>query len=132
QSYVNGVQKWGGRCFCAVYRPRETPSALSVRSPAVSTPPPPTLADVTLDVDRTDTAYRGWLKEAVRRVQADANRSADTHLLRFPLPEHWGIDLYLKDESTHPTGSLKHRLARSLFLYGLCNGWIRPGRPVIE
>ncbi|CAM5650002.1 hypothetical protein SALBM311S_06518 [Streptomyces alboniger] len=77
-------------------------------------------------------AYRGWLKEAVRKVQADANRSADTHLLRFPMPERWGIDLYLKDESTHLTGSLKHRLARSLFLYGLCNGWIRRGCPVIE
>ncbi len=86
----------------------------------------------TVDVDRSDPQYRSWLKEAVRKVQADANRSADTHLLRFPLPEHWGIDLYLKDESTHPTGSLKHRLARSLFLYGLCNGWIRPERPVIE
>ncbi|MFF7154437.1 pyridoxal-phosphate dependent enzyme [Streptomyces sp. NPDC008139] len=86
----------------------------------------------TVDLDRTDTGYRAWLKEAVRKVQADANRSADTHLLRFPLPESWGIDLYLKDESTHPTGSLKHRLARSLFLYGLCNGWIRPGKPVIE
>ncbi|MBH5333849.1 PLP-dependent cysteine synthase family protein [Streptomyces pactum] len=86
----------------------------------------------TVDVDRSDTAYRDWLKEAVRKVQADANRSADTHLLRFPLPERWGVDLYLKDESTHPTGSLKHRLARSLFLYGLCNGWIRPGKPVIE
>jgi cysteine synthase len=86
----------------------------------------------TLDVDRSDPVYRGWLKDAVRKVQADSNRSADTHLLSFPLPERWGIDLYLKDESTHPTGSLKHRLARSLFLYGLCNGWIRPGRPVIE
>ncbi|MBB1254210.1 PLP-dependent cysteine synthase family protein [Streptomyces sp. OF3] len=86
----------------------------------------------TVDVDRTDPHYRDWLKEAVRKVQADANRSADTHLLLFPLPESWNIDLYLKDESTHPTGSLKHRLARSLFLYGLCNGWIRPGRPVIE
>ncbi|PWS43301.1 cysteine synthase [Streptomyces sp. ZEA17I] len=86
----------------------------------------------TVDVDRSDAEYRAWLKEAVRKVQADANRSADTHLLRFPLPEEWGIDLYLKDESTHPTGSLKHRLARSLFLYGLCNGWIRPGKPVIE
>lgn len=86
----------------------------------------------TVDVDRTDPDYRSWLKEAVRKVQADANRTADTHLLRFPLPEKWGIDLYLKDESTHPTGSLKHRLARSLFLYGLCNGWIRPGKPVIE
>ncbi|MGW1138424.1 PLP-dependent cysteine synthase family protein [Streptomyces zhihengii] len=86
----------------------------------------------TVDVDRSDARYRSWLKEAVRKVQADANRSADTHLLRFPLPDDWGIDLYLKDESTHPTGSLKHRLARSLFLYGLCNGWIRPGKPVIE
>ncbi|MEV8310133.1 PLP-dependent cysteine synthase family protein [Streptomyces flavidovirens] len=89
-------------------------------------------AMATIDVDRSDPEYRAWLKEAVRKVQADANRSADTHLLRFPLPEAWGIDLYLKDESTHPTGSLKHRLARSLFLYGLCNGWIRPGKPVIE
>ncbi|QLE76387.1 PLP-dependent cysteine synthase family protein [Streptomyces rectiverticillatus] len=86
----------------------------------------------TLDVDRSDPAYRAWLAEAVRKVQADANRSADTHLLRFPLPEEWGIDLYLKDESTHPTGSLKHRLARSLFLHGLCNGWIRPEAPVVE
>lgn len=86
----------------------------------------------TVDIDRTDPDYRSWLNEAVRKVQADANRTADTHLLRFPLPERWGIDLYLKDESTHPTGSLKHRLARSLFLYGLCNGWIRPGKPVIE
>jgi cysteine synthase len=70
--------------------------------------------------------------EAIAKVGADANRSADTHLLTFPLPADWGIDLYLKDESTHPTGSLKHRLARSLFLYALCNEWIREGRPVIE
>lgn len=86
----------------------------------------------TLDVDRSDPAYRAWLKDAVRKVQADANRSADTHLLRFPLPAEWDVDLYLKDESTHPTGSLKHRLARSLFLHALCNGWIRPEAPVIE
>ncbi|NLU73579.1 PLP-dependent cysteine synthase family protein [Streptomyces sp. HNM0575] len=92
----------------------------------------PSRCAATLDVDRSDPEYRAWLKEAVRKVQADSNRSADTHLLSFPLPERWGVDLYLKDESTHPTGSLKHRLARSLFLYGLCNGWIRPGRPVIE
>jgi len=30
-----------------------------------------------------------------------------------------GIAVYLKDESTHPTGSLRHRLARSLQPYGL-------------
>ncbi|HAN90425.1 MAG TPA: cysteine synthase, partial [Erythrobacter sp.] len=42
------------------------------------------------------------------------------------------IAIYLKDESSHPTGSLKHRLARSLFLYGLCNGWICENTPVVE
>ena len=42
------------------------------------------------------------------------------------------IDLYLKDESVHPTGSLKHRLARSLFLYALVNGWITEGTTVVE
>jgi cysteine synthase A len=89
-------------------------------------------AATTLDVDRSDHARRAWTTEAVRRVRADAHRSADTHLLRFPLPDDWGVDLYLKDESTHPTGSLKHRLASSLFLYALCNGRIAPGRPVIE
>ncbi|WP_040166023.1 PLP-dependent cysteine synthase family protein [Microbacterium gorillae] len=88
--------------------------------------------DTTQDVDRSDDDYERWLTEAIRAVDADAVRSADTHLLRFPLPPEWNIDLYLKDESTHPTGSLKHRLARSLFLYGLVNGWIRPGLPVIE
>jgi cysteine synthase A len=75
---------------------------------------------------------RAWADEAVRRIEADANRSADTHLHAFPLPEDWGIDLYLKDESVHPTGSLKHRLARSLFLYGLCNGWIAEGATIVE
>ena len=72
------------------------------------------------------------MSEAIARIEADFARSADTHLIRFELPARPGIDLYLKDESTHPTGSLKHRLARSLFLYALCNGWIGPGTTVIE
>jgi cysteine synthase A len=84
------------------------------------------------DIDRSAPEARAWVDEAVRRVEADANRSADTHLVRLPLPSFPGIDVYLKDESTHPTGSLKHRLARSLFLYALCNGWIAEGTTVIE
>ena len=51
---------------------------------------------------------------------------------RSPVPDGWDVDLYLKDESTHPTGSLKHRLARSLFLYAICNGEIGPGTTVTE
>jgi cysteine synthase A len=75
---------------------------------------------------------REWANEAVRRIEADANRSADTHLHVFPLPADWGIDLYLKDESVHPTGSLKHRLARSLFLYGLVNGRITERTTIVD
>ena len=84
------------------------------------------------DVNRASSAARAWSDEAIRRVEADANRSADTHLIRYELPADWQIDLYFKDESTHPTGSLKHRLARSLFLYALANGWLREGTTVIE
>jgi cysteine synthase A len=86
----------------------------------------------TSDVDRSDRTGRAWVDRAVAAVEADARRSADTHLLVYPLPPEWGIDLYLKDESTHPTGSLKHRLARSLFLYGLCSGQITEGSTVVE
>ncbi len=81
---------------------------------------------------RSSPARRAWVDEAVRRVDADANRSADTHLHVFPLPGPPGIELYLKDESVHPTGSLKHRLARSLFLYALCNGWVGPDTTIVE
>ena len=75
---------------------------------------------------------RAWVHEAINRIEADFQRSADTHLFRLDLPGLAGVDLYLKDESTHPTGSLKHRLARSLFLYALCNGKLAEGQPVIE
>lgn len=82
--------------------------------------------------DRLDPARRRWTRWAVREIEADARRSADTHLHKLALPAQWGVELYLKDESTLPTGSLKHRLARSLFLYALCNGWLREGRTVVE
>ncbi len=73
-----------------------------------------------------------WSKKALELIEADYQRSADTHLILLNLPQFPGIDLYFKDESTHPSGSLKHRLARSLFLYALCNGWIREGTTVVE
>ncbi len=79
--------------------------------------------------------HRGWVHEAIRLIEADFARSADTHLVPLLLPPALalpGVDVYLKDESTHPTGSLKHRLARSLFLYALSNGWIQEGTTVIE
>lgn len=73
-----------------------------------------------------------WVSEAIRKIEADNQRSADTHLFKLEIPKLKGVDIYLKDESTHPTGSLKHRLARSLFLYALCNGKLDATTTVIE
>jgi len=92
----------------------------------------PAHLDRPAQLDRCDEAGRAWVERAVALVEADARRSADTHLLVYPLPPEWGVQLYLKDESTHPTGSLKHRLARSLFLHALCSGWIAEGSTVVE
>jgi len=82
----------------------------------------------------TMTNPTSWLSRSIGLIEADYLRSADTHLIPLPLPEfaQQGIDFYLKDESTHPTGSLKHRLARSLFLYALCNGWVQEGSTIVE
>lgn len=75
---------------------------------------------------------QNWISQSISRIEADFNRSSDTHLLKVELPAVKHVYLYLKDESTHPTGSLKHRLARSLFLYGLCNGQIKENTTIIE
>src|SRR5262245_50825836 len=75
---------------------------------------------------------RTWNREAVGKIEADYNRTSDTHLILHRFLETSDIRIYLKDESSHPSGSLKHRLARSLFLYSLCNGWIGPDTTIIE
>lgn len=79
-----------------------------------------------------DMPHRNWVATAIQKIEADFNRSADTHLIPLELPGFPGIHVYFKDESSHPTGSLKHRLARSLFLYALTNGWLSQGSTVIE
>jgi cysteine synthase len=75
---------------------------------------------------------RQWIAWAMRKINADFCRSSDTHLLPVRLPAFPRIHLYLKDESSHVTGSLKHRLARSLFLYALTNGRLKEGGVVVE
>jgi cysteine synthase A len=78
------------------------------------------------------SSERRWLQGALASLEQEAARSADTHLLRVDLPAFPDIRFYFKDEASHPTGSLKHRLARSLFLYALCNGRLREGQGVID
>lgn len=75
---------------------------------------------------------REFVSRAIALLNQEAARSADTHLLRLDLPAFPDIQFYFKDESSHPTGSLKHRLARSLFLYALCNGRLRAGQTVVD
>jgi cysteine synthase A len=75
---------------------------------------------------------RAWTLAALAALRREARRSADTHLLHLRLPAFPGIDFYFKDEAAHPSGSLKHRLARSLYLYALCNGRLRPGQPAVD
>ena len=75
---------------------------------------------------------RAWAATAIAELHREAARSADTHLLHMRFAGFPGIDFYFKDEAAHPTGSLKHRLARSLYLYALCNGRLQPGQTVVD
>jgi cysteine synthase A len=75
---------------------------------------------------------RRWVNRALTCLAQEAARSADTHLLKLNFPGFHGIDFYFKDEASHPSGSLKHRLARSLYLYALCNGRLHGGQPVVD
>ncbi|MBP7369882.1 MAG: PLP-dependent cysteine synthase family protein [Arenimonas sp.] len=75
---------------------------------------------------------KAWVHDAIASLEQESARSADTHLLKLDISEFPGISFYFKDESSHPTGSLKHRLARSLFLYALCNGRLQQGQTVID
>lgn len=77
-------------------------------------------------------ANRAWIAGAIAKLDEDRRREIDTPLLRLDLPELPACEIYIKDETAHPTGSLKHRLARSLFLHAICNGDIREGTTVVE
>ncbi|GIH93285.1 pyridoxal-phosphate dependent enzyme [Planobispora siamensis] len=73
-----------------------------------------------------------WAAEAVARLEEDRARTGPTPLRPFPLPDGWGVRLWLKDESVHPAGGLKHRLARALFRTAVTDGRITRGTPVVD
>lgn len=75
---------------------------------------------------------RRWIGERVQRLRAEGDAASDTPLLRLVPPACPKSPIFLKDETSHPSGSLKHRLARSLFLYALCNHELLPGRPAVD
>ncbi|HTO27671.1 MAG TPA: PLP-dependent cysteine synthase family protein [Devosia sp.] len=90
------------------------------------------MADQIGAAGRHSETDRDWARRAIDILEADGRRSADTHLVKPDFPGLGAVAIYLKDESTHPTGSLKHRLARSLFLYGICNGRIHLDTTLVE
>ena len=75
---------------------------------------------------------RAWIAAAIRALEDEAAATPDTPMLELRLPAFDGIRFLLKDESAHPTGSLKHRLARSLFLYALCSGRLHRGQAALD
>ncbi|MEO8361404.1 MAG: pyridoxal-phosphate dependent enzyme [Vicinamibacteria bacterium] len=75
---------------------------------------------------------RAWVRQSLYRLEQEAAQSADTHLLRLSFPGFPGIDFHFKEEAAHATGSLKHRLVRSLYLYALCNGRLSKGQAVVD
>src|SRR6202789_1890262 len=77
-------------------------------------------------------ANRSWIAQAIAKLDEDRREEVDTPLLALGLPELPGCRIYIKDETAHPTGSLKHRLARSLFLHAICNGDIGEHTTVVE
>ena len=102
---------------------------------------------------RTGSNLRGsnsWAHQALKIMNRERHRCASTPLLshedglvqpKFGTSSSsslksntsgGGIDLYFKDESVHQSGSLKHRLARSLFLYKISSGQVRTGTTCIE
>ncbi len=73
---------------------------------------------------------------AIRLIEADARRSADTPLPAMPAAvglmhrcRHRSVP-QRRDDPYHR--QLKHQLARSSFLYTLCKGCINEGTTVVE
>ncbi|MFE7358003.1 PLP-dependent cysteine synthase family protein [Streptomyces sp. NPDC057543] len=72
-----------------------------------------------------------WAAEAIRRVQSDGRRLTPTPLRPLPLPAIRDVEIYVKDESAHPTGSMKYRLVRAMFCEAIASGAIRADTSVI-
>ncbi|MGE7207027.1 PLP-dependent cysteine synthase family protein [Sphingomonas sp. NPDC019816] len=102
---------------------------LTIAKPRACTPSAVEALGVTSAYRPVDHAF---IAAALAVIDRDRRRCPETPLLTLALPAAPAIDLYMKDESAHPTGSLKHRLARSLFTSGIVAGVIREGRPLVE
>ncbi|WP_369355192.1 PLP-dependent cysteine synthase family protein [Streptomyces sp. cg2] len=72
-----------------------------------------------------------WAAEAIRRVEGDGRHLTPTPLRPLSLSAIPDVEIYVKDESAHPTGSMKYRLVRAMFCEAIARGAIRADTPVI-
>ncbi|MFF3176022.1 PLP-dependent cysteine synthase family protein [Streptomyces sp. NPDC057900] len=79
----------------------------------------------------TERHPNAWAAEAIRRVREDGSHLLPTPLRALSLPGVPGVDIYLKDESAHPTGSMKYRLVRAMFCEAVASGALTADTPVI-
>lgn len=94
--------------------------------------PPLRLVSNREDPIRQAADARAWARRALTRLHDLRALAAETPILEIPCPELPGVRFILKDESLQPSGSLKHRLAYSLFELGLVSGDIGPDTPIVE
>ncbi|MEU8311488.1 MULTISPECIES: pyridoxal-phosphate dependent enzyme [unclassified Micromonospora] len=73
-----------------------------------------------------------WGRRATAVLEADRNVEKATPLIRLPFPGESSVAIFVKDESARPTGSVKYRFARSLFLHSLSRGVIRRETRLVE
>jgi cysteine synthase A len=73
-----------------------------------------------------------WARDALALLAEDRAAEPATPLRRFPLPADWRIELFVKDETRRPTGSMKHGFARALLVDALVGERIGEGTPLVE
>lgn len=73
-----------------------------------------------------------WRQWAIHTLWSDLRRAGPTPLIQLTPPFQPRIRLVLKNEARSVTGSLKHRAAWSLLMWGLISGHIRQDTPLYE
>ncbi|ASR36527.1 cysteine synthase [Prauserella marina] len=73
-----------------------------------------------------------WRERALAALSAERIARHPTPLRRYPLPLDWPVSLYVKDETTQPTGSLKHPFARDLIADAIEAGKVGATTRLIE
>lgn len=73
-----------------------------------------------------------WACQALQKLDIEKRICGETPAYLLTVRGFPGLRIVLKDESVQPSGSLKHRLARSLFETAIASGDIHAGTHVIE